>query len=133
MDAEKMVWMYETNIFTYFYSIEEGASETKDWTWSLSTKTARTPSAKSFRREDLTAMRYSVFITLLSWTQPNAVVHMLLHKFSCNTKSPSLPSPPFPFFPKEKKFKKKELKTHCGQFVVSFSMSRGNSREIIFC
>jgi len=35
----------------------------------LSTKTALTPSAKSLRREDLRAMRYSVFITPLSWVQ----------------------------------------------------------------
>lgn len=31
--------------------------------WSLSTKTARTPSTKSFLTDDLKAMRYSNFIT----------------------------------------------------------------------
>jgi len=45
----------------------------------LSTKTARKPSAKSFRREDRKAMRYSVFITPLSWKQPDAGLHMLLN------------------------------------------------------
>lgn len=39
---------------------------TASLTWSLSTKIARTPSEKSFRREDLTAIRYSAFITPVS-------------------------------------------------------------------
>ena len=67
---------YMKLIFLHISTVEKGTSETKDITWSLSAKTARTPSAKSFRREDLMAMRYSVFITALSWTQPNAGVHV---------------------------------------------------------
>ena len=76
----KLLWLLANNELIAFYRfvlIENGITEImksqeKERTWSLSTKTALTPSAKSCRREVLNAMRYSVFITLVSCVCPNA-------------------------------------------------------------
>lgn len=55
-------------------------------TWSLSTNTALTPSVKSFRSEDLKAIRYSIFIIPLSCTGNGAINYNYIKKNNWHSK-----------------------------------------------